>query len=214
MKLQAPQAPNLPLATVEYDQQYQDQLNNILRLYFNRLSGVVTTIVGNEGGQYLSSPYGTFYDTTEQTAAAINTPYAVEFNTTDLTNSVTVRNDLSGNPTELVVDEGGIYNFMFSLELAKSSASAGDVWIWYRVNGNDAPNSATKITLSGSAAAAVASWNFFVDMQAGDYFQLMWAVDNTNSKIIYQAATAFCPAVPSVIMTVNFVSVPPSNQSA
>ena len=30
-------APNLPIAPVEYSQQYQDQLNNVLRLYFTQL---------------------------------------------------------------------------------------------------------------------------------------------------------------------------------
>lgn len=30
-------APNLPIAPVEYSQQYQDQLNNVLRLYFSQL---------------------------------------------------------------------------------------------------------------------------------------------------------------------------------
>jgi len=30
-------APNLPIAPVEYSQQYQDQLNNVLRLYFAQL---------------------------------------------------------------------------------------------------------------------------------------------------------------------------------
>jgi len=30
-------APNLPIAPVDYNQQYQDQLNNVLRLYFNQL---------------------------------------------------------------------------------------------------------------------------------------------------------------------------------
>ena len=30
-------APNLPLAPVEYSQQFQDQLNNVLRLYFAQL---------------------------------------------------------------------------------------------------------------------------------------------------------------------------------
>ena len=34
-------SPNLPLATVEYSQQYQDQLNNVLRLYFNRLDAIL-----------------------------------------------------------------------------------------------------------------------------------------------------------------------------
>lgn len=30
-------APNLPIAPVDYSQQYQDQLNNVLRLYFAQL---------------------------------------------------------------------------------------------------------------------------------------------------------------------------------
>ena len=33
--------PNLPLAPIEYEQRYIDQLNRILTLYFNQLSGVV-----------------------------------------------------------------------------------------------------------------------------------------------------------------------------
>jgi hypothetical protein len=32
--------PNLPLATQNYDPRYQEQLNNILRLYFNQLTNI------------------------------------------------------------------------------------------------------------------------------------------------------------------------------
>jgi hypothetical protein len=31
-------APNLPLAPVQYDQQYMDKLTNVLRLFFNQIS--------------------------------------------------------------------------------------------------------------------------------------------------------------------------------
>jgi hypothetical protein len=34
-------APNLPLAPNEYQRQYQDQLNNVLRLYFNRIDSIL-----------------------------------------------------------------------------------------------------------------------------------------------------------------------------
>ena len=34
-------APNLPLATEVYSRQYIDQLNNVLRLYFNRLDSIL-----------------------------------------------------------------------------------------------------------------------------------------------------------------------------
>jgi hypothetical protein len=34
-------APNLPLAPMQYDRQYSDQLNNVLRLYFNRVDAIL-----------------------------------------------------------------------------------------------------------------------------------------------------------------------------
>lgn len=33
-------APNLPVATENYQKQYQDQYSNVLRLYFNQLDGI------------------------------------------------------------------------------------------------------------------------------------------------------------------------------
>jgi hypothetical protein len=36
-ELGQPIAPNLPAATEAYSRQYHDQLNNVLRLYFNRI---------------------------------------------------------------------------------------------------------------------------------------------------------------------------------
>jgi hypothetical protein len=41
--------PNLPLAPTDYERQYQDQFNNILRLYFNQLSNP-----GDMGGATLN----------------------------------------------------------------------------------------------------------------------------------------------------------------
>ena len=40
-------APNLPLATPEYSQQYIDQLNNVLRLYFNRIDALNTQLMAS-----------------------------------------------------------------------------------------------------------------------------------------------------------------------
>jgi len=34
-------APNLPLSPFEYDRLYVDQLNNVLRLYFNRVDAIL-----------------------------------------------------------------------------------------------------------------------------------------------------------------------------
>jgi len=37
-------APNLPLAPTVYEPRYQDQVNNVLRLYFNRLDAILAQL--------------------------------------------------------------------------------------------------------------------------------------------------------------------------
>lgn len=212
-KLLVPSVPVLPHAPVEYTQQYTDQHNNALRLYFNQLNGVVGAVVGNEGGQYLSFPYGAFQDNTTQTAAATSTPYAVILGTTDFSNSVVVKSDGS-HLTRITVDETGIYNLAFSLQLQKTTANKKSAWIWVRINGFDVADSTTRVALAGNSSELVAAWNFFLNMTAGDYVQLMWAVEDTGIQILHEAATAFCPAIPSAIVTMNFISLPPANASA
>ena len=38
-------APNLPRAPAQYNAQYQEQFNNVLRLYFNRLDNLLAQLV-------------------------------------------------------------------------------------------------------------------------------------------------------------------------
>jgi hypothetical protein len=145
------------------------------------------------------SRFGSFYDTTTQTAAAINTAYTVTFNTTDLSEGVYL-----GSPTSRVyVDTEGVYNFQFSAQLDKASGGLGVVDIWYRLNGADVANSSTRIRIQGNDAETVAAWNFLVRMKAGDYFELAWAVDNTDCQIFASGAVAPHPGIPSVILSVT-----------
>ena len=41
-------APNLPLSPFEYNRQYTDQLNNVLRLYFNRVDAILNQLKTDE----------------------------------------------------------------------------------------------------------------------------------------------------------------------
>lgn len=143
--------------------------------------------------------YGSFYDLTDQTAALANTAYAMAFGNTDYSNGVTI-----GSPTSRVyVDRPGLYNIQFSAQLDKTSANAGNVWIWLDKNGTTVPNSATQVTLQGSSAALVAAWNFLLEMNAGDYFRLMWSTDDTDCFIKHDTAVAPVPDIPSIILTVT-----------
>lgn len=143
--------------------------------------------------------YGAFYDTTTQTAAVINTAYAMTFNTTDITQGVYI-----GSPTSRIyVDTPNVYNIQFSAQLDKTSGGVGLTWIWLRKNGVDVPYSASQLRIQGNDAELIAAWNFLLPMNAGDYFELMWEVDNTDTQIAAFAATGVHPAVPSVILTVT-----------
>jgi hypothetical protein len=144
--------------------------------------------------------YGSFYDTTTQTAAVINTAYAMTFNNTQFSQGIT-----RGTPTSRIyADTLNIYNIQFSAQIVNTSGGgAHRAWIWLRKNGVDVPDSATVIRIQGNNTEAVAAWNFLLEMNQGDYFELMWAADNTGVQLQTFAASGFYPAVPSVILTVT-----------
>ena len=143
--------------------------------------------------------HGSFYDTTTQTAAVINTAYPITFNTTDITDGVYI----GATTSQVFVDRIRTYNFQFSAQLIKASVGTGNVFIWYRVNGVNVANSARKSTLAGSSAVVVAAWNYVVKLNAGDYFELVFSTDDTGCQIVAVAAAAPAPAIPSVILTVT-----------
>ena len=147
--------------------------------------------------------YGVFSRSASQTAAATNTAYAVTFNTTDISSGVALA---SGNGALVIPTRAGLYNFQFSAQLAKSNSSIGYAWIWPRVNGTDIANSATKVSIAGSGSEVVPAWNFVLPMDAGDEFQLMYAFSATSISFDAVAAETFCPAIPSVILTVTQVN--------
>ena len=89
LPLLPPKAPNLPIGPAQYSQEYVNQLLNVLRLYFNQLDNMGSILAG-QGGEFLSFPYGSFYQngTTELTANITNvstTPIQV-VSTADFTN--------------------------------------------------------------------------------------------------------------------------------
>jgi len=204
-------APNLPLATPQYDSRYIDQLNNVLRLYFNQLDKILGQLrtTGGLDPSLVNFPCGGFQDNTTQTAASANVAYAVTFDTTDFSNGVSV-----GTPTSrIVVDKAGLYNFQFSAQLDKSSGASASVWIWPRVDGVNIPDSASKVSIQGTTAESVPAWNFILPMDAGSYFELMWLTDDNAVVLKHEAAFGTAPnnvpEIPSVILTVTFVSALP-----
>lgn len=143
--------------------------------------------------------YGTFYSNLDQTAAAINTAYGVTFDSTVTANGVSV-----GTPTSrIVVAEAGYYAIGAALQFTSSSSSAKSAWVWLRKNGVDVPNSAAKVTNSANGASLLMGAQFTISLEALDYIEVMWAVDDVTLSLDAIPATGFSPAGHSAIVHVE-----------
>lgn len=208
LRLIPSKAPNLPLAPDQYGNKYFDMYSNVLRLYFNKIDNLFENILGATGTKTLRSVYGSFYDTTNQTAvAATVTPITV--NTTTVANEVYI-----GTPTSRVyVTNAGVYNIQFSLQFSNPTAQMDDVTVWFRLNGVNIPNSASILGVPPKHGSVdghtIMALNFMLELNAEDYIELYWTTDSGNSSIItYSSSTIppVHPASPAVILTVSFVS--------
>lgn len=200
--------PNLALAPDAYERPYHDQLNNILRLYFNQLNSNVNSLVGPTGGSYINNVYSAVQRTTDVTFAAINTPYQITFDTVDYENG----SELNLNDG-IVVNYNGIYNYQFSVQLKNADTQIHSAWIWLRKNGVDLQGTGSKFDVTnkhgGVDGYVIAACNFYVSLEAGDSVEMWAAVSDLNVSFDANAAQTSpfaMPSIPSVVATLTFVS--------
>ena len=195
--------PRLPSPELVYSADFIEQYSNVLRLYFSRLNNVTSSITGPNGGQYVECPNGLFFNTATQTFATTNTAYPVVFNATYLSNAVQLQ---SGSTSRVEALVSGIYNFQYSGQVLSSSGSAKELAIWIRRDGTDIGYSTRVFTDSDNNHRNTTSWNFNIDLQAGQYIEIIAAVTSTDLWLDAAAAASPVPAVPSSVMTVNYIS--------
>jgi hypothetical protein len=151
----------------------------------------------------VTSYYGSFLHTSSILLSVTNASYSASFNTTDFAYGVSIS---GSNQDKIKIANPGVYNIQFSAQLDKTNSSNATVYIWLRKNGTDVPISNTGVAIFGGAdEALVAAWNFFVSASANDYYQLMFAATDNNTRVLY-ATPSLGPAVPSIILTVNRVA--------
>ena len=202
-RLDRPEPPALPLAPDSYNRPFTDQNSNVLRLFFNRLMSTLNALLStDDGGKFLYMPRGLFYSTTDQTAAAINTGYPVEFENTYIGNGVSIA---GANDSRITVSADGIYNFQVTLQTAHSNSSDAKVTTWINKNGTDVPYGGQIQTVKGNASRAI-YWNFSIDLLADEYIEMYWATDDTTLTLDTIVPTSPHPGVPSTIVAVSFVS--------
>lgn len=134
-------------------------------------------------------------------------------------NSQTVSSTtITGNyPTKITFDLAGIYNIQFSVQLENQDNAQHNVDVWFSKNGTNIPNSNTVFTVPARKSAGIygylcGSLNFYTDVAANDYVEILW---RTESSLVFAPAIAAKtsptrPATPSIIVTVTFVSTIPT----
>ena len=148
----------------------------------------------------LEDGHASFYRTTDVTAASADTAYAITYDAP--TGNVGIDRDATDN-SKIVFDEAGEYLVMFSAQIASSSSSTVKFYFWPRLNGTDATNNTIIYSLHQNDATVVVSRSAKFDVSAGDYLQVMWAVDSTNGSLDASAATAFSPAAPATTLHIT-----------
>lgn len=167
--------------------------------YYHLTAAEHATLVAND------IKYGAWHSSTTQTATA-NTATVMTLDTTDYSNGCVLQ---SGS--QLKVTDAGLYNIQFSAQLTSTDTSIHDVSIWLRKNGTNvaATNSMVSVPNShgGVNGHSLPAWNFFIQLAANDYVELVWSTDSANISIeaVGTQTTPTRPATPSIIVTMDRV---------
>jgi hypothetical protein len=158
----------------------------------------------------LNNAYIQCVDLTDQTAV-VDTPTPVKFNTTSVSNNISVTNNGSGDPTRITFANNGLYNVSVNLQIDNSAAADHTLRIWQRINGVDvaASSSVVSVPKVGDGGATVFELNTLVQITAGHYLEIMYAVANVAISLRFDAATTspyVSPTVPSAIFIATQVN--------
>jgi type II secretory pathway pseudopilin PulG len=213
-------APSLPLSPSQYDQKQQDQFQNALRLYFNRLDAYLAALSGTAGGSSLGLPFIEASDSGTQYATGNNTATIVNWDTTALGNGFTLN---VGNTATAQVS--GIYKITYSLQFANNDNVVHDAIVWLRINGStsaaDIANSTTNFTVPARKSAGVPAFvcgysEVVFTLNAGDTVGLWWGTDLAATSggatgvyiysLVAQTTPMAYPATPSALGSITFVS--------
>lgn len=209
-KLISPEPPSLPLAPGEYQRPYQDQHSNTLRLYFNRISRTLSTLLGTNGAAYLQAPHAMLMSDQDQVNAGTTSANILTYNQPVIAQGIEVRDG-----SEIWFENAGQYLVTFSLQVTNRGNAAQVFEVWAGYNGSNYPLSNTRYDIPARKSST--EWSHIVPAINGiftvtdpstTYLTIKWWADSTDVFLEhYPAGTnPTRPEIPSVIMTINMVS--------
>ena len=165
-------------------------------------------------GRWVSTPYNQIISSSDQTAASVDTAYAVTYDSVEYPDGISVTSS-----SRITFAQTGIYNIAYSIQFKNTHNDLETIDIWLRQNGTDIADSNTRFAIAARKAAGdpsylVAVTPIMVDITAANqYIEIMWRISNTAVTIEHLPAvtanpgvTPAIPATPSVIVGVTFIS--------
>ena len=166
-------------------------------------TGITRGLAGSNGTNHA---IGAGVAQAQITAAGV--PTQVKLDETDLSNGVTL-NPVTGDVT---IVNAGTYNLQFSVQIENFSNDVADTVVWFRVNGNDIPKTASYMTTAtihgGSPGATIMTVNIFYTFAANDVVSLVWtSVLGKTAITSIPPVGSTIPQSPGVIFTVNKIGI-------
>ncbi len=136
-----------------------------------------------------------FWSTTTQSGSA-GVSGSITFNNSGSVAGISVQNN-----SQVTITQDGTYNIQFSAQI-ETSAGADTVYMWFKKNGVNITDSASKAVLANNTAQ-IMTVNLFDIGVANDYYELAYQTTNGNARVLYEPASGNIPTIPSVILTIQ-----------
>ena len=155
-------------------------------------------------------PHAMLLSDQDQANASITGENLITFNTIGLTNGIRVVDN-----SKIYVPCAGQYLVTFTLQVSNRGNAVQEFEVWAKDTGTNYPLSNTRFDIA--ARKNVTTWAHIVPAVTGiftvndpinNYLQLAWWSDSLDVFLEHYAAgtSPTRPAIPSVILTINFVS--------
>jgi hypothetical protein len=175
---------------------------------FTNNTGGTFTVTGLTSSGMSANYYGSFSDTTTQPVTGVSTPTVWTYNTTELSNGISVVNG-----SQIKVNNKGVYEIGYSAQIQKTQGTTSDVTIWASINGNPVTRSSSIVSMVSNSALQLPFVSYIFELNANDYVEFYFSSPSQYIEITTFSGltTPTRPVAPSVIIVAKQIGLSVSN---
>lgn len=158
-------------------------------------NSVILLAASNDAAELDTAPYGEFESFTTQLAPSAGNTAVVTYDSTHEADGVYLD---PVNTSRIYVRNAGLYNVIFTLQLANANNDAEYADVWFRVNGSDLSETGRRFGMparksTGDPSHLTGTANHVIDLNAGDYIEIAGATSSTLVSLETFPATVTTP---------------------